>query len=391
MAHHHFESPQTGLLKSARKNNSPSILAEIAAHAEVQFNGDKPWDIQVNDDRFYRRVLTQGSLGFGESYMDKMWDCRALDVLFTRLLSADVEKKLGGWVKVRLVSEIIRQNLFNLQSRARAYQVGEKHYDAGNDIFEAMLDPTMSYSCGYWANADNLADAQLAKLDLVCRKLALQPGETVFEIGCGWGGFARYAAENYGVEVYGVTISKEQQKLAQQRCIGLPVTIDLKDYREVNGHFDKIVSIGMFEHVGPKNYSDYFDTASRLLSKDGLFLLHTIGSYETVFKVDAWIDRYIFPNGKLPSVKELGKVLDHRFVLEDWHNFGPDYDVTLLHWWQQFDQAWPTLAPHYDERFYRMWKYYLHACAGFFRSKKGQLWQLVLSKRGRPGVYRSVR
>jgi cyclopropane-fatty-acyl-phospholipid synthase len=369
----------------------PQVLRDIAGKAGVYFNGDNPWDIQVFDDRVYQRILTQGSLGFGESYMDNMWDSHALDDLFARLLSIDVEKQLGGWAKLRLLGEIIRQNVCNLQTSRRAFQVGEKHYDTGNDIFEAMLDPTISYSCAYWADADNLADAQRAKLDLICRKLELKPGEQVFEIGCGWGGFAKYAAENYGVEVFGVTISKEQQKLAQQRCAGLPVTIALKDYRDVSGQFDKIVSIGMFEHVGPKNYPTYFESARRLLKDDGLFLLHTIGNHQTTLKVDAWIDKYIFPNGKLPSAQKLGNVLNGRFVIEDWHNFGPDYDRTLMAWWQNFDQAWPRLRDHYDERFYRMWKYYLHACAGFFRCKHGQLWQLVLSKRGRQGVYRSLR
>lgn len=369
----------------------PAMLRELAEMADVTFNGDKPWDIQVFDERVYRQILTQASLGFGEAYMDNMWECHALDELFTRLLRADVESGLGGWARLRLVFEIVRQNLFNLQTSARAYQVGEQHYDTGNDIFEAMLDPTMSYSCGYWAQADNLADAQIAKLDLACRKLKLKPGERVLDIGCGWGSFAQYAAKNYGVEVVGITISREQQKLAQQRCQGLPVSIELQDYRDLRGQFDKIVSIGMFEHVGPKNYATYFDSALRLLKHDGLFLLHTIGVWQTTLKVDPWIDHYIFPNGKLPSVEELGKVLNGRFVMEDWHNFGPDYDTTLMAWWQRFDQAWPGLAGRYDERFYRMWKYYLHCCAGFFRSRRGQLWQIVLSKSDRYQGYRSLR
>ena len=389
------QSGNTGFAEQHQRQSEtaapPAVLRDIAARAGVTFNGDKPWDIQVFDDRVYRRILTHGSLGFGESYMDNMWESHDLDGLFTRLLTINIEQQLVGWAKWRLLGEIIRQNVLNLQTRSRAFQVGEQHYDTGNDIFEAMLDPTMSYSCGYWAQSGNLADAQIAKLDLICRKLELKPGDKVFEIGCGWGSFAQYAAKNYGVEVLGVTISREQQKLAQARCAGLPVTIELKDYREITGQFDKIVSIGMFEHVGPKNYPVYFETAQRLLKDNGLFLLHTIGTHKTCLKVDAWIDKYIFPNGKIPSVQELGNVLNGRFLVEDWHNFGPDYDKTLMAWWQNFDMAWPRLSDQYDERFYRMWKYYLHACAGFFRCKQGQLWQLVLSKRGRQGVYRSIR
>lgn len=383
-------------LTETRKNQTetvspPPLLYQAADLAGVRFNGDKPWDIQVFDTQVYRRIITQGSLGFGESYMDNLWECRQLDELFHRLLKVDVEKHLGSAAKLRLAFEVFRQNIFNRQTSKRAYEVGKKHYDTGNDIFQAMLDPTMSYSCGYWAQADTLEQAQTAKLDLICRKLALKPGESVLEIGCGWGSFAQYAAENYGVKVHGITISEEQQSLARERCAGLPVTIELMDYRDLQGQFDKIVSIGMFEHVGPKNYPVYFDSALKLLKPEGLFLLHTIGIHATSLKVDPWIDKYIFRNGKLPSAADLAKVLNGRFVIEDWHNFGTDYDKTLMAWWENFDSAWPGLSRHYDERFYRMWKYYLHSCAGFFRSKQGQLWQLVLSKRGREGIYRSLR
>lgn len=376
----------------SHRKPAPTILTELAAKAGVHFNGDNPWDIQVLDDRAYKRILTQASLGLGESYMDGMWECAELDELFNRLLRADVEQHLGGMAKLKLLTEIIRQNIFNRQTSKRAYQVGKQHYDIGNDVFETMLDPTMNYSCGYWAKADNLNQAQIDKLDLICQKLELEPGDNVLEIGCGWGSFARYAAKNYGAKVHGITISKEQQKLAQQRCQGLPITIELLDYRELKEQqFDKIVSIGMFEHVGPKNYPTFFDTALRLLKDDGLFLLHSIGLHQTTPNVDPWIDKYIFPNGKLPSAAQLTKVLNRRFIIEDWHNFGGDYDKTLMAWWERFNNSWAELSDHYDQRFYRMWKYYLHCSAGFFRSKQGQLWQLVLSKQGKNGTYRSIR
>jgi cyclopropane-fatty-acyl-phospholipid synthase len=269
--------------------------------------------------------------------------------------------------------------------------VGEQHYDTGNDIFEAMLDSSMSYSCAYWRNADNLEQAQYNKLDLICRKLELQPGERLLEIGCGWGGLAHHAASHHGVEVLGITVSREQQQLARQRCQGLPVEIELMDYRDLQGQFDKAVSVGMFEHVGPKNYSVFFDTVADLLHDQGLFLLHTIGIHKKTAAVDSWIDKYIFPNGKLPSAKEITAALDNRFLIDDWHNFGQDYDRTLMAWFQNFDRAWPDLQGKYGKRFYRMWQYYLLSCAGFFRSRQGQLWQLVLSKRERNRVYRSVR
>lgn len=376
---------------SATHHDPPALLRHLAARAGIRFDGDAPWDIQVHDPALYRRILTRGTLGFGEAYMDGMWDADALDELFHRLLRADADEGLQGLWQWRLLAGVLHQRLFNLQSQRRAFQIGERHYDIGNDIFEAMLDPTMSYSCGYWRDAQTLAQAQHDKLDLICRKLELKPGERLLDIGCGWGGLAAHAATTYGVEVVGITVSKEQQALARERCAGLPVTIELMDYRDLQGRYDKVVSVGMFEHVGLKNYPAYFDTALRAMKEDGLFLLHTIGVEQTTGTSDPWMQKYIFPNSKLPSVRQLVAVLEGRFAIEDWHNFGQDYDRTLLAWWQRFEAAWPRLRPKYGERFYRMWKYYLHSCAGFFRARHGLLWQLVLSNRRRTQTYRSVR
>ncbi len=369
----------------------PPMVAALAGQAGVAFNGSNPWDIQVYDRSLYNRILSQGSLGFGEAYMEGLWGCQRLDELFTRLMRIDADTQMAGWARVRLLGEALRHGVFNLQSTRRAFQVGEQHYDIGNDIFEAMLDPSMTYSCAYWPGASTLEQAQRAKLDLICRKLELQPGEHLLEIGCGWGGLARHAAEHYGVRVTGLTVSREQQALAQQRCAGLPVTIELMDYRDIRDRYDKVVSVGMFEHVGPKNYLAYFDAAVRALKDDGLFLLHTIGVHVTSGYTDAWIDKYIFPNGKLPSARELATALENHFLIEDWHNFGQDYDCTLMAWHANFNRAWPDLQARYDQRFWRMWNYYLLCCAGFFRSRQGQLWQLVLSKRQRQAVYRSLR
>ena len=370
---------------------APAVLAELAAAAGVRFNGDAPWDIRVRDPAVYRMLLTRGSLGFGEAYVDGLWECARLDELFHRLLSIDADEKIGNWNWLRLAGEILRHGLFNLQAGDRAFHVGERHYDIGNDVFEAMLDPTMSYSCAYWENATSLEQAQLDKLDMICRKLDLRPGQRLLELGCGWGGLAGFAARHYGVEVVGITVSKEQQKLAAERTAGLPVSIELMDYRDVRGRFDRLVSVGMFEHVGQKNYTAYFDLARRVLDDEGLFLLHTIGNHVSTPKTDAWIDRHIFPNGKLPSAREIARALEGQLLIEDWHNFGQDYDRTLMAWWENFDRAWPRLAGKYGERFRRMWKYYLMCSVGFFRSRQGQLWQLVLSKRQRRTEYRSVR
>ena len=370
----------------------PAVVCELLSEAGVRINGNAAWDIALHDDETYSRVLRHGSLGFGEAYMDSLWDCPRLDELFCRLLSIDAEEKVSGWRRLRLLGEVLRYRLFNLQSSKRSWQVGEQHYDIGNDIFEAMLDPTMSYSCAYWHDANTLEEAQINKLDMICRKLELRRGERLLEIGCGWGGLAHFAARHYGVSVVGLTVSKEQQVLAKQRCEGLPVSIELKDYRQLRAEaFDKIVSVGMFEHVGTRNYPVFFDTVHRLLRHEGLFLLHTIGNHTTSQTTDRWLDRYIFRNGKIPSAHEITQHIEGRFLIEDWHNFGPDYDLTLMAWWANFSRAWPQLQARYGERFYRMWKYYLLMCAGFFRSRQGQLWQLVLSQRARSDIYRSIR
>jgi cyclopropane-fatty-acyl-phospholipid synthase len=382
---------QSQYVFSDQAGDTPEILTSLLGKADVVINGDRGWDIQVVDQAVYKRVFSSWSVGFGESYMDGQWDCEQLDELFTRLLRTDIESAAVGISKVRLLFEHLRHRFFNLQSKDRAFQVGERHYDAGNDVFEAMLDSRMIYSCGYWEHAKDLEQAQFDKLDMICRKLKLRPGETLLDIGCGWGGLAKFAAERYGAQVTGVTVSKQQLTLAKERCKGLPVTLILQDYRELRGRFDKIVSVGMFEHVGPKNYEVYFDTVKRLLAPGGLFLLHSIGLATTSQGTDPWLDKYIFPNGKLPSARQISAAVEGRFIIEDWHNFGQDYDRTLMAWWDRFDQAWPRLESRYNQRFYLMWKYYLLCCAGFFRSRQGQLWQLVLTHAERSETYRSVR
>ncbi|ELY5828150.1 cyclopropane-fatty-acyl-phospholipid synthase [Cronobacter turicensis] len=354
------------------------IATELLSRAGIVVNGAAPSDIQVKNPDFFKRVLQEGSLGLGESYMDGWWECERLDLFFTKVLRAGLEDQLPHHLKDTL--RILGARLFNLQSKKRAWIVGKEHYDLGNDLFSRMLDPYMQYSCGYWKEADNLEDAQQAKLKLICDKLALEPGMTLLDIGCGWGGLAAFAARHYGVSVTGVTISAEQQKMAQARCEGLDVTILLQDYRDLDSQFDRIVSVGMFEHVGPKNYATYFDVADRNLKPDGLFLLHTIGSRKTDNNVDPWIDKYIFPNGCLPSARQIAAASEPHFVMEDWHNFGADYDKTLMAWYARFLDAWPEIADNYSERFKRMFTYYLNACAGAFRARDIQLWQVVFSR-----------
>lgn len=363
-------------------------IKNLLSLANVEIQGDRPWDIQIHNPKTYSRVLAQGSLGFGESYMDGWWDCERLDEFFYRVLKAELDARIKRWADYY---EIIKAKIYNLQRPSRAFQIGEHHYDIGNELYRHMLDKHLIYSCGYWKKASNLDEAQEAKLDLVCRKLDLQSGMRLLDIGCGWGGTARFAAENYGAEVLGITVSKEQVAFGKELCRGLPVEIRLQDYRGLKGTFDRIVSIGMFEHVGCKNYVAFMKVVRRCLKKDGLFLLQTIGGNRTVSGCDPWIEKYIFPNSVLPSAEGISEATEGLFVLEDWHSFGADYDKTLMQWFHNFNDSWAVLKKTYDERFYRMWTYYLLSCAGSFRARKNQLWQIVLSPEGLPGGYLSPR
>jgi cyclopropane-fatty-acyl-phospholipid synthase len=361
-------------------------VTDLLESVDIQVNGSRPFDIQVHNELFYSRVLSGKSLGLGESYMDGWWDCESLDQFCYQMLRGRIDKQ----VKVKnpaFLAHVLKAYFLNAQSKKRAYIVGEEHYDTGNDLFSLMLDQRMNYSCGYWENADNLDQAQINKLDLVCRKLHLKPGMKVLEIGCGWGGFAKYAAENYGVSVHGVTVSKEQMDYAERSCIGLEIKFEMKDYRELNTKYDAIVSIGMFEHVGYKNYRNYMEVAQRCIEGEGLFLLHTIGRNTPSRSTDPWTNKYIFPNGMIPSPAQISKSLQGLFVVEDWHNFGQYYDPTLMAWNENFQKNYESLKDKYDQRFKRMWQYYLLMCAGTFRARRNQLWQLVLSKKGLMGGY----
>jgi len=365
-----------------------SAIETILAARDIRIDGDRPWDLRVLDERFYRRVLAGGSLAFGESYMDGWWESDRVDEVIARILRDDPSRELG--VPWSVVAQALSARVLNPQSGRASFRNGQAHYDIGNGLYRAMLDPRMVYTCAYWKDAEDLASAQEAKLDLVCRKLGLKPGERVLDIGCGWGSFLKFAAERYGVEGVGITVAEEQMKLGQELCAKLPIEIRLQDYRDVREEFDHVVSLGMFEHVGRKNYRTYMRAAARCLRGGGLFLLHTIGTRTSGTRFDPWMDRYIFPNATLPSMREISDAAEGSFVIEDWHNFGPDYDRTLMAWHENFERHWMRLKG-YDERFRRMWNYYLLACAGSFRSRSNQLWQIVLSKEGVPGGYVSIR
>jgi cyclopropane-fatty-acyl-phospholipid synthase len=377
------------IIKQLHHCDAQQWIQTLGAQAGITINGDGPCNVTVHNDQLYGRIISEGSLGLGEAYMDGWWDSNSLDNLFYCIARSD----MYHWIPKNSTTLCLylKATLMNLQSKARAFQVGEQHYDLGNDLFKAMLDKNMLYSCAYWKNADTLDKAQEDKCDLICRKMYLKPGMRILDIGCGWGGLALHAAQHYGVEVVGVTISKEQAEYARKVTKGYPIEIRLQDYRDIHESFDRIVSVGMFEHVGVKNYKTFMECAAKLLKDDGLLLLHTIGGNSSQAHGDPWLNKYIFTNGMLPSIEQIAQASQNLFIMEDWHNFGADYDKTLMAWDANFEKHWPELKDHYDDRFYRMWKYYLLSCAGIFRARAIQLWQVVFSKHGVAGGYVSVR
>lgn len=376
--------------------NSKTRLCEILGKADIRLvdnnyfvNNLRDGDIWVKNKNFYNTFLQNGSVGLGESYMDNWWECEKLDVFFYKLLKTDIKSHF----EFKDIFYILKSRLFNLQSLSRAFKVGEHHYDIGNELYEMMLDKRMVYTCGYWENADNLDEAQEAKLELICQKLDLKPNMTVLDIGCGWGSFAKYAAEKYNVKVTGITVSKEQCKLAQHSCKDYDAKFILMDYRDLpnlSQKFDRIVSVGMFEHVGLKNYRKYMEVVNACLADNGTFLLHTIGNNTSEKIGEPFLDKYIFPNGMVPSIQQIGTSIEKLFVIENLQNIGTHYDKTLMSWYQNFEKNWHNLKKYddkYDERFFRLWKYYLLSCAGSFRAKNCQVWQFVLTKLHSQKIY----
>ncbi len=358
--------------------------------AGIQLNGANPWDPKVLDKRTYLRVFLQSSIGLGESYMSGWWDCEQLDEFFSRYIAHHIRPVVRKHHMINLLS-YTKASFINLQKISRAFKVGEQHYNVGNNLYERMLDPYMNYSCGYWANATDLNQAQLDKMKLTCNKLKLEPKMKVLDIGCGWGGMAKFMAENYGVSVTGITVSSEQAKYARDFCKGLDVKIELTDYRSLTGHYDRVYSIGMFEHVGSKNYAIYMKKVSELIAEDSIFVLQTIGTRISCNNTDPWIEKYIFPNSMIPSYNQVTSATEKYFVIEDWHNLSTAYDKTLMAWHHNFNTAWNNIKHDYSAVFYRLWKYYLLSCAGGFRSRYNQLWQIVLSPTGTNGGYRLIR
>jgi cyclopropane-fatty-acyl-phospholipid synthase len=361
-------------------------------------------DIQSDEIPVPQEVLEAAQRGglyeLGESYMRGAWESSDLFQLLYHLFTGD--RRIPVTLKKfspRLLASLIKDRVMNLQVGKRAFEVGERHYDLGNDLFSRMLDKSsMSYTCGYWRNAHDLDEAQVHKIDLLCKKLKLEPGMRVLDIGCGWANFAYHAAKNYGVSVVGLTVSKEQAALGRARCEGLPVEILIQDYQTFSGSFDRVVSIEMIEAVGRKNIPTFFSMVERCLKEKGLFALQVISAETFSLRSNAALDQFImwlqyriFPNGWIPSFPSIIDPARGHLVVEDLHNFSADYATTLRAWASNFEGAWPSLREKYGEEFRRMWLYYLKGCEALFTARMVQLYQVVYSKGGIAGGYEAVR
>jgi cyclopropane-fatty-acyl-phospholipid synthase len=368
--------------------NSKQLSLRILGLAGIEVNGKNAWDIQVHDDRLWNRIISQRELGLAEAYMDGWWDVESIDQFLTKLLEINVLDKAP--FSISLVGHAVKSTVLNRQTKAKAAANAKHHYNIGNDLYTRMLDKEMAYSCGYWKTAKTLDQAQIAKFDLICRKLELKPGMKLLDIGCGWGGLLRYAAKNYGIIGTGISPADNQIELARAKNGKLKIEYLQMDYRDLSGKFDRIVSVGMMEHVGPKNLETFFNKCISLLAPDGMMLHHTIASNETKQVTDPFFDRYIFPGGVLPSLAQISKAVEKKVIIEDVHNFGPDYEKTLLAWHARINKRWSEI-PNYDERFRRMWNYYLLSSAAGFRARHIQLLQVVFRPMTSRGAYKAVR
>jgi len=375
--------------------NDKEIIQRYLDMAGITLNGDKPYDMRIHNEEAYRRILRDGSIGLGETYMEGWWDCDRLDEFAYYMTKADVGGKFKYNLKFKLKALLPR--LFNMQTLRLSRRVSDQHYDIDNELYEYMLGPTMSYTCAYWKNAKTLDEAQLNKLDLECRKLYLKPGETVLDLGCGWGGFSLYAAKHYDVKIVAVNIAKNNIDYLNANKGDLPIETYVCDYRNVDKYnprkkkFDKVLAVGMLPHVGYKNHRMLFEVMRGNLKDEGLAFIHSVGSNITMHRADPWTDKYIFPNGVAPSIRQIGTALERLFIMEDWHNYSRDYDYTLSAWHDNLSKHWELLSERYDKKFYLMWKYFLLFCAGMYRARGLQLWEFVLSPYGVPDGYVAVR
>jgi cyclopropane-fatty-acyl-phospholipid synthase len=349
--------------------------------------------ITLRDSDLLRRIAKGGSLALGESYVEGSWDVEGEDlVTFFRILFANkLDQRMPGSLSQRLANLV--RSVSQSPTTARKAQLDvRRHYDLGNEFFALMLDPTMAYSCGYAHKPeDSLATMQQQKYARICQKLGLERGGSLLDIGCGWGGFLAYVAEHYpGVRATGITLSGEQLRIARERvrsvAPGGRVEVAMCDYRDLEGRYDFVVSIGMFEHVGRSQYGAFFRKTHQLLYPHGVSLLHTIGMEEPPWRTqDPWVDTYIFPGSRLPRMEELAREARlSDLAIGHVENLRPHYAMTLQRWRHNFSQNWEDirkLDPRFDERFRRLWTYYLQLSEACFIDSTVELYQVLMCRR----------
>eukprot|EP00928_Gymnodinium_smaydae_P010979 TRINITY_DN14121_c0_g5_i1.p1 TRINITY_DN14121_c0_g5~~TRINITY_DN14121_c0_g5_i1.p1 ORF type:complete len:417 (-),score=86.53 TRINITY_DN14121_c0_g5_i1:242-1492(-) len=371
--------------------------SETAVRAIVKFGGipESVFDhIEVVDSSAWYDIITKGNFGIAEGYMHGKLKVDPLPFFLSVLNGTSVGTRrkehadVLGWVMglVALPTDLLGL-VTNQQTKDRSRRVTEQHYDAGNDLYERMLGPSMSYTCAYWKGAENLDQAQENKFDLIRRKLELAPGMKVADLGMGWGTAAEHMHKQAGVNVTGVSLSKEQVKWAQQNLAkpGLQfIWSDFRDHCEdpkYMGYYDRVYSIGMMEHVGYKNYQTFFKCIKNLLKPDGLAVVHTIGEPDFVSAGDPFLEKYIFPGVVIPALSKVTPAFENDFILEDFQNFGHDYSRTLAAWSENSKAFFKENPTAYSLEFQRMWDYYLKMCEALFELRINQLWHFVLSPR----------
>ncbi len=374
------------------------IITGVLEKADVRIGGDRPWDIAVHDKRFFMRAV-RGTMGVGESYMDGDWDAGSLIEFFRRTMGAGLQAH--PLLRLNRLAKEIQARFRNLQTRDRSRAVAEEHYDLDHRMYSLFLGPWNQYTCCFFDGTRDLEQAEVCKLEMICDKLEIEAGDRVLDIGCGWGGFAKYAASTRGCKVIGISLSDEQIDYARSYTAGLPVEIHRLDYRDLPssslGPFDKILICGMIEHVGYKNYRQLMQVVHTVLKDDGLFLLHTIGNRHNTVVVEPWTEKYIFRNSMAPSMRQLAKAAEELFVIEDWENYGHYYVPTLQAWHDNFNRNWDRIraleGPRpFDERFRRMWNFYLMSSRAAFEVEDLHLWHLVMTRYGSGrGVYDRVK
>ncbi len=382
-----LERVAMGILERALAHLEGGALeVRLPGGAERRFGSGPAVSMEIHDSGFFRRLATRGKLGVGESYTASEWDSDDLVGLFELLLrnaaaAADRHARVRRLLEAR--PRLNRRNGLPGARRNIAY-----HYDLGNDLFRLMLDETMTYSCAIFEREDeSLADAQRRKYRRICEQLRLEPGDRVLEIGCGWGGFARFAAQEYGCSVTGLTISAEQAAVARERTAGLDVRIFEQDYRLHEGSYTKIASIEMLEAIGERQFPTYFETIDRLLEPGGTACIQTIlvpdDRWDRYRKAPDWIERYVFPGCLIPSLTALTRAMTRssRLMVHEVDEIGSHYAETLRRWRMNFHERIDDVrALGYDERFERTWDFYLAFSEAAFRTRALRDVQLTLTR-----------